>query len=134
MGKINIQVLISYIISGIIYLTGGFDKIYIALIICMILDYITGILKAVKKKQLSSRVGFIGISRKIIILIIVIIGNLVDMTINAEGIVRNCIILFYICNECISILENGTVFNVPYPEKLKSILLDLKEKGSDINE
>lgn len=127
----NKQTLISYIISAIIYLIGGIDKMFIALIIFMSLDYITGIMKAVKKHKLSSKVGFNGLAKKLIILVIVCVANIVDININAGGMIRGCIITYYICNEGISILENASYFKVSYPRKLKDVLDEWNKESED---
>lgn len=126
---INIQSVISYIGAVVVYLFGGVDNMFICLLVFMIIDYLTGIMKAVKRKKLSSRVGFIGISKKIIILGIVCVGALIDKVIGTDGIVRTFVITFYLCNEGISILENATVFNVPFPQKLKDILEELNNEN-----
>lgn len=127
-GEINIQSIISYLGAIIVFLFGGCDNIFICLLIFMAIDYLTGILKAIKNKKLSSRIGFIGISKKCIILGIVCIGSLIDRVIGTENFVRTFVIMFYMCNEGISILENATVFNVPFPQKLKDILLELNKE------
>lgn len=110
---------------------------FIALCVFMIMDYITGILKAVKTKKLSSRTGFLGIAKKVIILFIVCVANIIDIMLESNGIIRTFIMTFYICNEGISILENASVFNIPFPEKLKNILEGMRdennEKGKKIN-
>ena len=59
------------------YLRGGLDGLMIALIIFMILDYITGLMCAVIDKKLSSAVGFRGICKKVLILMLVGVANVV---------------------------------------------------------
>lgn len=125
----NSQTLISFWGSIIIYLTGGIDNLIITLFVFMIIDYITGILSGIKKKKLSSKKGFIGIAKKILILGIVMVSALVDNLSGGSGVIRNFTIMFYICNEGVSILENGATFNIPFPQKLKLILEEYNKEG-----
>lgn len=130
--RINIQSIISYIGSIIVYLFGGVDTMFITLLIFMGLDYITGLMKGVKQHKLSSRIGFTGLARKFIVLGIVCIGALVDRVTGTDGIVRTFVITFYLCNEGVSILENASVFNVPFPQKLRSVLLEFNKENKEV--
>lgn len=107
---------------------GGFDRLLITLLIFMCIDYFTGILCAVKSKTLSSRTGFIGIAKKLIILLLVGLVNLLGVAINIDGL-RYLAISFYLANEGISIIENASIFGVPVPQKVKDILEQLKDTG-----
>lgn len=111
------------------YLFGSWDKALAVLITFMALDYITGIIKAWYKKEISSNTGLHGLARKGTILIVLIIAVLLDRLIN-EGtwVFRTLVCYFYIANEGISILENIAVLNVPFPAKLKEVLIQLQEK------
>ncbi|MBE6742505.1 MAG: phage holin family protein [Ruminococcaceae bacterium] len=108
------------------YLFGGFDLLFQALIALMILDYITGIIKGIYTKKLSSDIGFKGLLKKILILIIVAVAVIIQKTINGVIPVRETVIVFFICNEGISIIENAARF-IPIPEKLKGVLLQLRK-------
>ena len=111
------------------YLFGSWDKALAILICFMVMDYITGIIKAWYKKELSSDTGLHGLARKGTILIVLIIAVLLDRLLN-EGtwVFRTLVCYFYIANEGISILENIAVLNVPFPKKLKDVLIQLQEK------
>jgi len=108
------------------YFVGGFDTLMITLLIFMLCDYITGIMCAIKKKKLSSKVGFTGIAKKIFIILLVGLVNLLGIAINIEGL-RYLAISFYIGNEFISIIENASIFGIRVPEKIKGILGQLKD-------
>ena len=118
-------------VSGTVftYLFGSWDKALAILICFMVLDYITGLIKAWYKKELSSDTGLHGLARKGTILIVLIIAVLLDRLLN-EGIwvFRTLVCYFYIANEGISILENIAVLNVPFPAKIKEVLIQLQEK------
>lgn len=108
---------------------GGMDKIMWALLILIVLDYITGLLKAIYNKELSSEIGFKGIIRKILILIV--IG--VSVIVQNFGIpaIREIVIMFFAINEAISLLENASQMGLPIPDKLKDTLLQLREKNTE---
>ncbi|WP_100064988.1 phage holin family protein [Miniphocaeibacter massiliensis] len=109
---------------------GGIDGFIYVLIIFIAVDYITGILRAIVEKRLSSRVGAKGIIKKIIIFIVVGVANLLDLYLLKEGnaVLRTAVIFFYLSNEGISLLENASTVGLPIPEKLKEILIQLHNK------
>ena len=108
---------------------GAWDIILWALIIIMALDYITGIIKAVYNKQVSSGIGFKGILKKITILVIVVLANIIQVLTGGNVAIREIVIMFYIVNESISILENVAAVSTKMPEQLKNILLQLRNKS-----
>ena len=114
---------------------GGFDGFLYALIAFVVIDYITGVMCAISDKSLSSEVGFRGICRKVLIFILVGIGNLLDVYILGEaGVLRTAVIFFYLSNEGVSLLENASRLGLPIPEKLKEILQQLHDKGGKDHE
>ena len=104
---------------------GGFDSIIAALISLIALDYLTGIIKAISQKKLSSEIGFKGIAKKILILLIFALACAIQNIIDSSIPAREIVIMFYIANEGLSVLENCAEL-IPVPEKLKSILLQLR--------
>ena len=131
----KIQMAVAAIGGWLGYFLGGMDGLMIALIIFMVLDYITGLMCAVIDKKLSSAVGFKGICRKMLIFVLVGIGNLVDVYVLGQaGVLRTAVIFFYLSNEGISFLENAGHLGLPIPEKLKDVLEQLHDKGGNDNE
>ncbi len=123
----NVVSVTTGILGGLIAsLFGAWDKFLCALLVLMILDYITGIIKAVYTKTLSSDIGFKGLLKKIAILIIVVLGNVLQQLVGENIAIREIVIVFYIANEGISILENLTVVIPVMPDKLKEVLLQLR--------
>lgn len=115
-------------VSGFLsYIFGGADILLKALIILIVFDYITGILAAIYTKTLSSSVGFKGILKKIVILILVATAHWIGVVTGAETI-RCVVISFYIANEGISILENGGRMDIPVLNKFKDLLEQFKDK------
>lgn len=111
---------------------GGFDGFMYALLAFVVIDYLTGIMVAILEKKLSSEIGFMGIFKKILIFILVGIGNIIDAYIIGNGsAVRTAVIFFYISNEGISIFENIGKIGLPIPEKLKKALEQINEEDKN---
>lgn len=107
---------------------GGWDGFLYALIVFVVVDYLTGVMVAVLKKELSSSVGFHGIFKKIVIFALVAVGHIIDANVIQEGsVIRTAVIFFYLSNEGISILENVSAIGLPVPQKLKDVLEQLKD-------
>ena len=108
---------------------GEMDGLLIALIAFMVMDYVTGLIVAVIRKELSSEVGFKGIAKKVLIMALVAVGHILDAHVIGDGAVcRSAVIGFYIANEGISILENAGNLRLPLPKKLVEVLKQLREK------
>lgn len=113
-------------------LFGGLDGFLRALIIFMVIDYITGVMVAWQEHKWSSEIGFEGLRKKGTILLLVILGTVVDTYILQKGqVVRTAVIFTYLSNEGISILENCSNLGLPIPKKLKSVLEQLNDTDSD---
>lgn len=111
---------------------GGLDGFLYALVVFVVIDYITGIMCAINDHTLSSAVGFRGICRKVLIFCMVGIGNILDVNILGEGhVLRTAVIFFYLSNEGVSMLENATHLGLPIPEKLKEVLAQLNESDGE---
>lgn len=111
------------------YFLGGMDGLMIALNIFMVLDYITGIMCAIIDKKLSSTIGFKGICKKVLILFMVGIANIVDLHVIGSGnALRGAVIAFYLSNEGLSLLENAAYIGLPVPDKLKAVLEQLHDR------
>ena len=114
-------------------LVGERDGALLAIIIFMAIDYLTGIMVAIKHGKLNSEVGFVGLGKKAMILLVVVLGNVLDVYVIGNGAaMRTAVIAFYLANEGLSILENMGKFGVPYPPALKKVLAQLGE-GEDEN-
>lgn len=107
---------------------GGLDKWLIALAVFVALDYLTGIIKAILTKQLSSAIGFKGLFKKVLIFVIVVVGVILQGLLNNALPLRDMVICFYIANEGISLIENTAEF-LPIPRKIKDVLLQIREKS-----
>lgn len=109
---------------------GGADGFLYALVAFVVIDYITGVMCAISDKSLSSEVGFRGICRKVLIFILVGVGNLLDVYILGEaGVLRTAVIFFYLSNEGVSLIENAAHLGLPIPAKLKAVLEQLHDRS-----
>ena len=112
------------------FMYGEVTGLFWALIAFMALDYITGVIVAVIEKRLSSEVGFRGLAKKFLILVFVAVGHIADTYIlGGTPAAMSAVMLFYIANEGISIIENAAALGLPVPEKLKDIMEQIKTKG-----
>lgn len=130
----NISKIIALVGGILVGLLGGMDGILHALIFLMIADYVSGIAKAIKMKQLSSQVGFIGLMKKGMIFLVVAVAVELERMTNQIMPLREIVIMFYVANEGISLLENIAEF-LPLPDKLKDYFAQLRtSKGNDYDD
>ncbi len=114
---------------------GGLDGFLYALIAFVVIDYLTGVMRAIMEKKLSSEIGARGIFKKVLIFVLVGVGHIVDSQVIGDGgAIRTAIIFFYLSNEGISILENAARVGLPIPEKLKTMLAQMGSRdGEGVN-
>ncbi len=116
------------------YFVGGVDGLMTALIIFMVIDYITGLLCAVADKKLSSTVGFKGICKKVLIILLVGAAHIVDLHVVGNGnALRSAVLCFYLSNEGVSLLENAAHLGLPIPDKFKMVLEQLHDRDDKNN-
>lgn len=124
-----IQVVLSAIGAAMGWFLGEMDGLLTALVALMCVDYITGVAAAWVKRELSSRAGAQGIIKKIMILVLVGVAHIVDAhVIGAGSAIRSAVVLWYISNEGLSVLENAGELGVPWPKKLKDALAQLNDE------
>ncbi|HVJ49841.1 MAG TPA: phage holin family protein [Desulfitobacterium sp.] len=121
------------LLGGVLgWLLGGFNSLAYALVAFMSIDYITGVLLAIYEKNVSSDIGFKGICKKVLIFVLVSLGNIIDQYIIGSGSsLRTILIMFYLSNEGISILENAAKMGVPFPQKLKDVLQQINNTDKE---
>lgn len=126
----KIEIAVTAIGGWLGYFLGGMDGLLIALIVFMAIDYLTGVMVAISTKTLSSAVGFKGICRKVLILMLVGVAHIVDIdVVGAGSALRSAVVCFYLANEGVSLLENASQLGLPIPEKFKEALVQI-HKGS----
>lgn len=136
--KDTISALVGLVAGMLSWLVGGLDTPILALVICMGVDYLTGLIVAgifhsspkTKGGGLDSRVGWKGLARKCVTLLIVVVANLADVLLELHYI-RDAVIAAFCANECISILENAGLMGIRIPRVLTSALEKLTEEAED---
>jgi len=130
------------VVGGIVTnLLGGWDSALSALFICIILDYVTGLMVAgvfkkspkTKNGALESRVGLKGLIRKIVMIVLVVAAHRLDILTGANYI-RYTVIIGFICNEVISLIENAGLMGIPIPSVLTKAIDVLKNEEDNKNE
>ena len=125
----TIQLVFAAIGGWLGYFLGGCDGLLIALVVFVVVDYLTGVMCAIADHKLSSAVGFKGICRKVLIFLLVGIANILDVQIIRSGsVLRTAVIFFYISNEGVSLVENAAHLGLPVPDKLKDVLEQLHDR------
>ena len=85
---------------------------------------------AIADKKLSSAIGFKGICKKVLILMLVGVANIIDIHVVGTGaVLRGAVICFYLSNEGLSLLENAAYLGLPIPDKLREILAQLHNRS-----
>ena len=124
--------IVALIATFFTYLFGSWDLALQVLIVFMILDYGTGVLYAYLTNQLNSEVGFKGLVKKCMILVVLIIGVMLDRIVgNGTWVFRTLVAYFYIANEGISLLENVGNIGIPIPNKIRNALEQLNKDNKE---
>ena len=117
------------------YFLGGNDGLLYALLVFVIVDYITGVMCAIEDRKLSSAVGFRGLCRKVLTFLLVGIAQVLDVhVLNQPGVLRTAVIFWAIANNGLSILENAAHLGLPVPEQLKAVLEQLHNRDQKSGE
>lgn len=124
--------------SAIASLFGGFDMALVTLILFMAIDYITGLIVAgvfhnsekTENGALESGAGWKGLCRKGVTLLIVLVACRLDMMIDSNFI-RDAVVIAFVVNETISIIENAGLMGVPIPPVIMDGIEVLKKKAGE---
>ena len=122
--------------GAIVYLFGGWSEDLVTLIIFMSIDFIMGVILALVFKNSNktesgaydSHAGWIGLSKKCVTLLFVLIAHRLDVILCTEYI-RTATIIGFILNEIISIVENAGLMGIPLPDVIKKAIEILKKKA-----
>lgn len=123
------SIIMANVATVFIYIFEGIDVALICLLIAIVIDYISGIIKAYVTKQLSSQIGLKGILKKVGILCIVALSVLVDRITGETGAIRTLVIYYFVANEGLSIIENIAATGIPIPASLKKALKVLRKEN-----
>ncbi|MCD5231953.1 phage holin family protein [Enterococcus faecalis] len=123
----TITMLLSIFGGIVVRLLGGLDQLLDLFLFLIIVDFITGWIKAIATKELSSRIGMLGIAKKVTMLFVVAVAVRVEKVVGNNLPIREMVLIFYIANEGLSFFENIATF-IPMPKKLKELFIQLKNK------
>ena len=129
-----LSVLNAGLATTLVYIFGGLDVALQCLLVAIVIDYITGLIKSYKNANLNSKVGIKGLLKKVGILCLVALTVVIDKLTGNTGYVRTMVIYYLVANEGLSILENLGEVGIIVPEFLKKRLEQLKETESDKKE
>ena len=127
---LTIQLTFSAVGGWLGFFLGGDDGLLYALVLFVIIDYLTGVMCAIVDKKLSSAVGFRGICRKVLIFLLVGLAQILDVHVLGEtGVMRTAVIFFFLANDGLSILENAAHLGLPIPAQMKAVLEQLHHRA-----
>ncbi|MBR3988239.1 MAG: phage holin family protein [Clostridia bacterium] len=126
--KFTVSAVLAAFFGYIAKFLGGFDSLLVTLIILIVVDYVTGVSGAIYEKKLSSSIGYRGIIKKVIMILVVGVAVTLQRVMPQGIPLREITILFFIANEGLSVLENAAKV-IPLPSKLRDVLLQLQEKA-----
>ena len=126
-----INSIVAFVVGPLCGLLGGWDIMLNIFVILIGLDYLSGILKSIFQKQLSSEIGAKGIIKKVMYLVVVAVAYQVQKIMGGVVPLREIVIAFFIANEALSILENGGAMGIKYPKKLLEILKQLHDESDE---
>ena len=134
--ELRIMALFSAIGAAFSFLVGGVDKLITALLVFVVLDYVTGLIAAWKTATLDSKKGFDGIKRKVVMLLIVIMAHWIDVSIFGVSTCRSMVIFAYLGNEGLSIIENldRMGYGEFIPRFMREKLVKLREEKESLKE
>lgn len=126
---------VAVIATFLTYIFGTWDAAIGVLIVLMVLDYITGVVYAYVNKNINSEIGFKGLLKKCLVLVVLIVAVMLDRLLNTgDWVFRTLVCYFYIANEGISLLENISKLGVPIPAKIKDALEQLNKEETEEQE
>lgn len=124
--------------SALSYFTGGVDTMFIVLCVFLLIDYVSGIIVAFVFKnstktetgKLNSTVSFKGLCKKFFVVVLVGVAHFLDIALGTNFI-RGGVIVAFISNETISIIENAGLMGVPIPAVLRKAIDILQEREEE---
>lgn len=140
MMKDGICIAIGVVGSVIASLFGGWDAALVTLVIFMAIDYVTGLLVAgvfhnsgkTENGALESRAGWKGLCRKCITLLMVLVATRLDL-VTGTNFIRDAVVIAFIANETISIVENAGLMGINIPPAITSAIEVLKKKSDSVD-
>lgn len=112
--------------TAFVYVLGEIDVALQCLLVVIVLDYITGLIKGFKLGILDSKIGIKGILKKIGVLCLVALSVVIDKITGETGLIRTMVIYYLVANEGLSIVENLSAIDIIVPNFIKERLNQIK--------
>lgn len=128
---VNVKLVIALVGACASYLWGGWSALLDVLMILIVVDYISGVIASATEGKLSSKVGMIGIAKKVFIFLLVTVAHKIDVALGNGHVFRDAVIYFYMANELLSITENGGRMGMPMPSIFSKMIAVIQSKGGD---
>lgn len=117
----------SVIATALSRLIGGFDGYFYVVLLMMILDFISGLLVGAKEKKLSPDIAFHGVTKKFMIILIIILSVGADQIMGTTGAIRLLAIFYYCGTEGLSVIKNASLLGLPVPDRIKNVFEGMTE-------
>ena len=125
-----IRFILTLLVSVTAYMVGGWDDAMNILLILIVVDYITGLIRAAMRGELDSKIGAKGIVKKLCMFIVIAVAVQIERFIGQPESLHNVVCYFYVVNEALSILENVGDY-VPIPDEFKGFINRLRNKDGN---
>lgn len=115
--------------AGASFLFGGWSAALGTLFFFVLSDYLSGVVASATNGELSSKAGLKGISKKVLIFVIVAVAHHTDQRLGTGTTFRDGFVTFFVANEALSIIENAGRMGIPLPPRFAEMIEQLKGKG-----
>lgn len=126
--KERISAAFSVIATTLVQLMGGWDGYIYVVILMMVLDFLSGLMVGAKDHKLSPDIAFHGVTKKFMIIIIIILSVGADQIMGTPGAIRLLAIFYYSGTEGLSVIKNASLLGLPVPDKIKNVFEGMKEE------
>ena len=128
MGHTKLSALLSVVLVGISNLLGGWSPTMTALLTIVLLDVVSGFVRAGVQRRLSSKESWAGGLKKVMMFLVIALAAQIDGVIGAEPLLRNATVIFYCVSESLSVLENVVAAGIPVPDVIREALAQLSAR------
>lgn len=132
--KSELSVVSSILVGILSYFFGGIDALLTVFTTILVVDTVTGMLKAWNLGEYQSKKFRSGFVKKTGYLLGIIVTVQMDILLKSNGVLRDAVVTFFIANETISIIENLAIMGVKFPKAFTNAILTLQEKQKEDDE
>jgi toxin secretion/phage lysis holin len=127
---IMFKFIVGFATAVVSWMVGGFGLVFTVLIGLMAIDFITGIMVGIYEKKINSRVGTIGLIKKVYVILLIGAIYLIEIAVlKSDGVITDGVSGAFCLIEFVSLTENGGKLGIPLPDKVKDIIAVLRNKN-----